>query len=171
MLVDAGDYQAAATELELAVKYGPDDAAAHLNLGNAYRGQKAFERAEAAYQRALALDPGMVDVYFNLGVLYLDGEKPGLATRARLEKALDSFDRFSAGGGRDPNFARYRRDAATLLEKERRRLAREEREQLRREAGAVRKDGGADGKAAVATPKPKPKPKRKPAPTQGGATP
>ncbi|HEU4384359.1 MAG TPA: tetratricopeptide repeat protein [Anaeromyxobacteraceae bacterium] len=131
MLVEAEAFADAVKHLELAVKHAPGSSAAHLNLGNAYRGAKAFEKAEQAYQRALEIDPGLGDAWFDLGLLYLDGEKPGLPTAARLERAIALLDRYAAAGGADPKLSQYRRDASVQLDKERRRLAREERDRLR----------------------------------------
>lgn len=127
MLVEAEAFPEAVRHLELAVRDAPRSAAAHLNLGNAWRGAGEPDRAEAAYRRALELDPALADAWFDLGLLYLDGERPGLATAARLEKAIALLDRYAAEGGSDPRLPEYRREAASQLEKERRRLAREKK--------------------------------------------
>jgi tetratricopeptide (TPR) repeat protein len=139
LLADAEDFAAAVTELELAVKYAPRSAQTWMNLGNAYRGTKAFDRAEAAYKKALELDPGLVDVHYDLAVLYLDGEKPGTSTLARLEQALAFFDTYEAKGGKEPRIAEYRKDAGRAMEREKKRLVREERDRLRKEAEAKKK--------------------------------
>jgi tetratricopeptide (TPR) repeat protein len=140
MLVEAEAFPDAVNRLEAAVRQAPASAAAHLNLGNAYRGAKEFEKAERAYRRALELDPTFVDAWFDLGLLHLDGEKPGLATAERLEKAIAFLDRYAAEGGADPKAPQYRRDASILLDKERKRLAREERDRLRQEAEARKRE-------------------------------
>ena len=106
ILADADDFAGAAQELELAVKYAPRSAGAWLDLGNAYRGLQEFEKAEAAYQKALALDPALNDARFNLAVLYLDVAKPGLPTLQRLEQGLGWFDEFEKNGGKEPRVAR-----------------------------------------------------------------
>ena len=61
--------------LEKAVQLQPGFAKAHLNLGDAYRGLKDYERAQAEYQKALQLFPNYADAVFNLGILYLDADK------------------------------------------------------------------------------------------------
>jgi tetratricopeptide (TPR) repeat protein len=124
-LVEAGDPEAAARALESAVKRAPECAVAWLDLGNARRGNGQAEEAQRAYERALAIDPKLSDAHFDLALLYLDGERPGLATSDRLERALGHLDRFAADGGRDPSLDQVRTEAQVLLDRERRRLARE----------------------------------------------
>jgi tetratricopeptide (TPR) repeat protein len=139
MLADADDFSGAVQELELAVKYGPRSPGAWLDLGNAYRGLQQFERSEQAYRKALELDPGLNDVNFNLAVLYLDVEKPGLPTLQRLEQGVGHFDAYEAKGGVEPRVAAYRKDAAREIDREKKRLAREEKDRARKEAEAKRK--------------------------------
>ena len=165
MLVDAEDYRGAVKELEVAVRYAPTNAVARLNLGNAYRGAKEFDEAQREYERALTLDPHLADAWFDLAVLYLDGDKPSLPPTARLEKSLAYFDKFAAAGGSDPRLAQYRKDAAAALDREKRRLAREEKDRLRKEAEARKKGEPAPGAAAPAKPE-----RAAPPPAQAGAT-
>jgi Tfp pilus assembly protein PilF len=181
MLADSEDFVAAATELELAVRYAPQNADAWLDLGNAYRGQKEFEKAEDAYRKALALDPKLVDCHFNLGILYLDGDKPGLPALQRLKQAVAFFDDFENAGGQDPKLAAYRKDADRAIEREKKRLEREEKDRLRREAEAQKKaaeppapqgagEGAATAPAAAQAPAPA-KPAAVVAPADGAAKP
>jgi len=139
MLVDAEDYSGAVKELELAVRYAPSSVPARLNLGNAYRGAKQFDQAQREYEKALSLDARSPDPWFNLGVLYLDGDKQGMSAVDRLQRSLAYFDKYAAAGGADPRLAQYRKDAASALDRERRRLAREEKDRLRKEAEAKKK--------------------------------
>jgi tetratricopeptide (TPR) repeat protein len=188
MLADADDFAGAVQELELAVKYGPRSAGAWLDLGNAYRGLQQFEKAEQAYQKAQALAPGLVDVSFNLAVLYLDVEKPGLPTLQRLEQGVQFFDAFEKGGGVEPRVAAYRKDAAREIDREKKRLAREEKDRARKEAEvkrkaeedarrlaeeeAARQEAEAKGKAAAERPAaPAPGVEGAPAPTTPSAAP
>jgi tetratricopeptide (TPR) repeat protein len=143
-LVDAGDHGAAIPRLEAAVKLAPTLAEAWLGLGNAYRGAKRLDEAEAAYRRALAEDPELADAEFDLALLDLDGDRPGIAAVDRLERALVHLDRFAALGGADERTAACRKEAQVALEREKKRLAREEKDQLRKEADAVRKTAAAE---------------------------
>ena len=181
LLADAEDFAGAVKELELAVKYGPANAVAWMNLGNAYRGLKEFEKAEDAYRRALSLDPKLVDVHYDLAVLYLDGDKPGTPALARLEAAVGFFDAYEKAGGKDPRLPAYRKDADRAIDREKKRLAREEKDRLRKEAEAKKKAeeeqkaeaaaaaGGGETVPAAAEEKAAPAPA--PAPAPEGAPP
>jgi Flp pilus assembly protein TadD len=176
--VDAEDFAGAVKELELAVQHAPNNAPARLDLGNAYRGNRQFELAQREYERALQLDHKLADAYFNLGVLHLDGDKPGLPATERLEKAIAYFDRYAASGSTDPKLGQHRRDAALLLDKEKKRQAREEKDRLRKEAEAKKKkEEGRKAESAAreaeeakgrAPAVPVPKPTQGPAPAPGG---
>jgi tetratricopeptide (TPR) repeat protein len=168
MLADAEDFAAAAAELQIAVRHAPGNALAWLDLGNAYRGAKDFERAEDAYRRALELDRKLIDVHYNLAVLYLDGEKPGLPALARVEQAVKHFDAYEEAGGKEPKLAEYRKDAARAIEREKKRLAREERDRLRQEAEARRKAEEARAEAERAAAGPSPAPASAPLPPPEG---
>jgi tetratricopeptide (TPR) repeat protein len=139
-LVEAEDHAAAAPPLEAATRAAPGAKEAWLDLGNAYRGLGRFEDAERAYARALELDPALADAELDLALLHLDGEKPGLAAPDRLAAALAHLDAYAARGGADLRLAGWRKDASALLEKERRRVAREEKDRLRRDVEASRKE-------------------------------
>ena len=139
LLADAEDFQNAATELEQAVRYAPSSAVAWMNLGNAYRGLKEFEKAEDAYRKALNLDPKLNDANYDLAILFLDGDKPGLPALQRLQTGVGFLDAYEQGGGKDVRLAAYRKDAARALEREKKRLEREEKDRLRREAEAKKK--------------------------------
>jgi tetratricopeptide (TPR) repeat protein len=140
MLVEAEDFAGAVKVLELAIQYAPNNAQAHLDLGNAYRGNRQFEQAQREYERAQLLDPKLVDAQYNLGILHMDGEKPGLPVAERLEKAIAYLDKYAAAGGSDPRLALYRRDAQAALEKEKKRLAREAKDEVRKAAEARKKE-------------------------------
>jgi tetratricopeptide (TPR) repeat protein len=165
ILVDADDFSGAAQELELAVKYAPRSAATWLDLGNAFRGLQAFEKAEAAYQKALQLDPSLNDSRFNLAVLFLDVAKPGLPTLQRLEQGLAWFDEFEKNGGKEPRVGAYRKDTAREIDREKKRLVREEKDRLRKEADAKKK-AEEERQAATAPAAPAPVPAPAPAPAE-----
>jgi Tfp pilus assembly protein PilF len=139
LLADAEDFQNAATELEQAVRYAPTSAVAWMNLGNAYRGLKEFEKAEDAYRKALKLDPRLNDANYDLAILYLDGDKPGIPALQRLQTGVGFLDAYEQGGGKDVRLAAYRKDAGRALEREKKRLEREEKDRLRRDAEAKKK--------------------------------
>jgi len=161
MLVETEDFPGAVKALEAAVRAAPRSKEAWLDLGNAYRGARRFDDAQRSYERTLALDPALADAQYDLALLHLDGGKQGLATAERLEKAIAFLDAYAAAGGKEPKVAQYRKDATTQLEKEKRRLAREEKDELRKEADARKKGEAAkkEADAAAATaPLPDPPP-------------
>jgi tetratricopeptide (TPR) repeat protein len=170
ILADADDFAGAAQELELAVKYAPRSAGTWLTLGNAYRGLQAFEKAEAAYRKALELDAALNDARFNLAVLYLDVARPGLPTLERLEQGLGWFDEFEKHGGQEPRVAAYRKDTLREIDREKKRLAREEKDRLRKETDARKKAEETAAAAAAAATAPPAAPATTAAP-QGDVTP
>ena len=68
--------------LAMAVQCAPDDAAAHLNLGNAFARVGRLDEAAASYRRALDADPEFAEAHNNLGELWLE--------RGRADEALVS---------------------------------------------------------------------------------
>jgi tetratricopeptide (TPR) repeat protein len=68
----AGELDQAIALYERLLKFVPDLAPAHANLGVALRARGRLEEAEASYRRALTLTPGVPDVIFNLANLKRD---------------------------------------------------------------------------------------------------
>jgi len=66
-----------------------------LNLGDLYRDQRDFERAEASYRQAIALQPAFIPAYLNLADLYreMDREDEG---EKLLREALKTVPRSPA---------------------------------------------------------------------------
>jgi Tfp pilus assembly protein PilF len=152
MLVEASDFDGAVRELEAAVALAPDFIPARLNLGNAYRGKLELARAEAQYQKVVQLQPALADTYFNLAILNLDSELPGVDTGERMNRAIAYFKTYRDKGGTDDRVDQYLKDAAKGVEREQRRKEREKKDQLRK----VEKDkaAAAPGKSAAAAAKP-----------------
>ncbi len=91
----------AIAELELAVKCNEQQPVYWNQLGVAYREQGQFEKARAAYEKAIALDPNYAVPELNLGILfdiYLWDAK----------RALELYDRYLAlTPGGDPMVAKW----------------------------------------------------------------
>jgi tetratricopeptide (TPR) repeat protein len=68
----AGELDQAIALYERLLKFVPDLAPAHANLGVALRARGRLDEAEASYRRALTLSPGAPDVLFNLANLKRD---------------------------------------------------------------------------------------------------
>lgn len=129
MLNEVNDCDGAIRELELAVKYAPDWAQARLNLGNAYRCARQYEKAQKEYETALTLDEHRgadrsSDPWFNLAILYLDGDIPDLEKLDRLKQSVVYFEKYQAAGGDDPRTGRYLDEAKKNIDKEAKRLER-----------------------------------------------
>jgi tetratricopeptide (TPR) repeat protein len=77
----AGDYYGAIVLLKQAVEFAPEHAAAWYLLGACQeRNPKWLRDAAESYQRALAIDPNLVDALISLGDLY---RSEGLTSRAQ----------------------------------------------------------------------------------------
>jgi tetratricopeptide (TPR) repeat protein len=72
VLLDAGDYAAARSELQAALKGRDDDLDALVALGVAERGLGEHAAARRTWERVLAAAPMHADALFNLGVLHMD---------------------------------------------------------------------------------------------------
>ncbi|HVG80901.1 MAG TPA: tetratricopeptide repeat protein [Methylomirabilota bacterium] len=86
----AGELDQAIALYERLLKFVPDLAPAHANLGVALRARGRLEDAEASYRRALALAPATPDVLFNLGNLKRD--QGALADAAEQYRAVLEAD-------------------------------------------------------------------------------
>lgn len=86
----AGELDQAIALYERLLKFVPDLAPAHANLGVALRARGRLADAEASYRRALTLSPGAPDVLFNLANLKRD--KGALAGAAEQYRAVLAGD-------------------------------------------------------------------------------
>lgn len=132
VLIENQDYEGAARELEATVAAAPEFTLAYLNLASAYRGLQQLPKALETYQRVLKAKPDYVDVYFNLGITYLDSEIPSTDTVQRFRTAIDYFNQYRAKGGRDERIDQYIKDANKGIEKEERRRERDKKDALRK---------------------------------------
>ncbi len=82
--LDCGDYKRAEKQIRKAVDIDPDDPDAQLALGVALRGQKRFDEARVAYERALAVRPNYAPALWNLAVLYMDFQQDKKRARETL---------------------------------------------------------------------------------------
>jgi len=99
---EAGDFAGAEDMFRKALARWPEMVSAHLNLGSALKGQQKYAEAETSMKRALDIDPAGADTQFNLGILYLDGQLPGVEPLARLERAVSWFERYKQSASRSP---------------------------------------------------------------------
>ena len=83
-----------------------EDAAIWTTQGVALRALGHVAQAEAAYRRALSLEPESIDTWFNLGNLYRDLQQP--------DKALKAFDNVAKIGGESPLAARAKQEIKAI---------------------------------------------------------
>ena len=92
VLLDAGDYARAKTELAAIVQLAPDDYAAQVALGVAARGMNDYAAAKQTWERVIAGAPThsamRADALFDLGLLDVDQLKDDAGGRAALERYL-----------------------------------------------------------------------------------
>jgi tetratricopeptide (TPR) repeat protein len=108
--LDCGDYKRAERELRKAIERSDgdgdgDDADAYVALGVALRGQKRFDEARAAYEKALAVRPDHPPALYDLGILYMDFAPD----KAKARENLTLYRKVA--GAHDPR----RADAASRL--------------------------------------------------------
>lgn len=92
VLLDAGDYARAKAELLTIVQKAPDDYAAQVSLGVAYRGLKEFQDAKKTWDKVIKEAPRRstprADAMFNIAILELDFTEDPAGGKADLERYL-----------------------------------------------------------------------------------
>lgn len=92
VLLDAGDYARAKTELQAIVQQVPDDFAAQVALGVAYRGVKELANAKKTWEIVIDQAPrrsaARADAMFDLALLKLDFLEDRSGGKADLERYL-----------------------------------------------------------------------------------
>jgi len=86
-LAEKGEYQAAVSELQKALKINPDDARARSKLGVALARTGRFDEAVSECRKAAELDPAYADAHMNLGIALAQKGKPNEAI-PQFEKSL-----------------------------------------------------------------------------------
>jgi tetratricopeptide (TPR) repeat protein len=108
--LDCGDYKRAEREIRKAIERNASDGEgedpdAYVALGVALRGQKRFDDARAAYEKALAVRPDHPPALYDLGILYMDFAPD----KAKARENLTQYRKVA--GAHDPR----RADAASRL--------------------------------------------------------
>ena len=91
LLSEGGDFDGALGASEQALAFLPDSVAAHLTHANALRGVQRFRDAQTEYEWILAKDANNRAAAYDLGILFLDAEIPGMELDARLRKAVQAL--------------------------------------------------------------------------------
>ena len=82
-------------EYEAVQRLHADHPGGRLNLGDLYRDQRDFERAEASYRQAIAVEPAFIPAYLNLADLYREMDREGEGKKLLLD-ALKTAPRSAA---------------------------------------------------------------------------
>jgi tetratricopeptide (TPR) repeat protein len=86
-----GRFDAAQLEFEQAIRYKPDSAESHYNLGKLFSIQDTWEPARKAFEAALRIDPSYVEAIDGLGfALEALGDDEGAVARYEKAAALNS---------------------------------------------------------------------------------
>lgn len=133
--------------------YKLQTAALWTNLGSSYRGYSGdypadsdkrveyLRKAETAYKRALSVDRNYGNVYYNLGLLYLDAEPfpmpdgSNMDLIKRLERAKTYFEEYRATSGADLELVEERlKQVNKLINRETKRRKREEKSKKKKDS-------------------------------------
>ncbi len=117
--IQAGQNAQAIQALQHALSLEPESVATLLNLGNAWIASQQADRvvnARVAYERATALAPGNATAWYDLGLLHVQEQLPGMTAEARLVKAIEYLDK-SLNLQTDPLVADAKMDAVRQLQR------------------------------------------------------
>ena len=100
----AGDTAAIVETLEKAIKVSPDSGPFYNQLGYAYLSLNKSDKAEAAFDRYIALEPGNPNVYDSKGDFYMF-----------IKKYNNAYYSYMKAHSMDPDFSREKADMAKQL--------------------------------------------------------
>ena len=144
---EAGDFAGAEAQFRKALERWPHMLAAQINLGNSLKGQQKYDAADAELRKALELDPKSAEALFNAGILYLDGDIPGVDKGERLNRAVDYFEQYKRNRQRprsDDPVDDYLKEARKRIEVEKKRAEQMRRAQKSAAATSKLESGGED---------------------------
>lgn len=130
MALEAENYPGAEEHLRKILQAGGNNAAAHLNLGVAYKGQGQFDKAMQEYDEAEKLDPKLPAIYLNRAIiLHRVKDAP--------ERAVELYKKYIAMAGGDvalsaeaPVFGLMREAESIIQAKKEAQLAEEQAKQM-----------------------------------------
>ncbi|MBI5531467.1 MAG: tetratricopeptide repeat protein [Deltaproteobacteria bacterium] len=95
--LEAGNADKALPLLERALKYDNSDVTAHLNVGDCYRLLGRPQDAKREFDWVLAKDSSLVQVQYDLGLLYLyTPNYPGMTPTQQTDLAIAAFEKYQA---------------------------------------------------------------------------
>ena len=100
MKLEAGNATEAQPLLESAVKYMPESAIAHMNLGDCYRLQQRYADAKTELDRALQLDSTLLGAHYAMGLMYLNATSyPGMDAKTQVNHAISELEQYKSMRG------------------------------------------------------------------------
>jgi Tfp pilus assembly protein PilF len=95
MKLEAGNATEAQPLLESAVKYAPNNAIAHMNLGDCYRLASRWADAKKELDTSLSLDSTLLGAHYAMGLMYRFAPSfPGMDEKGALNAALREFNTY-----------------------------------------------------------------------------
>ncbi len=99
--LESGNAQKAQPLLERALRYNNKNLVAHLNLGDVHRLMGRPADAKREFEWVLNKDPSLIQIHYNLGLLYLFSDSfPGKTPVQQVEAALASLGKYKELRGR-----------------------------------------------------------------------
>jgi tetratricopeptide (TPR) repeat protein len=103
MRLEAGNAQESQSVLELAIKFAPQSALAHMNLGDCYRLLTRYTDAKKELDTALSLDSTLAAAHYDLGLMYLFAQSyPGMSAMDQVGAALRELNTYKTMRGPKP---------------------------------------------------------------------
>jgi tetratricopeptide (TPR) repeat protein len=100
MKLEAGNAAEAHPLLDMAVKYAPENAIAHMNLGDCYRLEQRWADAKRELERALQLDSTLLGAHYALGLMYLNAPNfPGMDAKSQVNAAIRELEQYKSMRG------------------------------------------------------------------------
>ena len=96
--LEAGNADKAQPLLERAIRYDANNLTAHLNLGDCYRLLGRPLDAKKEFDWVLAKDSSLIQVHYDLGLLYLFSPSfPGMTPTAQADAAVAALEKYQQG--------------------------------------------------------------------------
>jgi tetratricopeptide (TPR) repeat protein len=103
MRLEAGNANDALAPLESATKFAPNNALAHLNLGDCYRLLQRYPDAKTEFDKALALDSSLAAAHYDIGLMYLTAQSiPGTSADQQVSTAIKELETYKTMRGPKP---------------------------------------------------------------------
>lgn len=102
ILLEEQKYDKVIESLESAIQLAPENYTLYFVQGQSYESMKEIDNAEAAYLKAIEINPEYTDAYYNLGALHYNKgvEKYSKANELPLD-AVDEYNKMAAEANKD----------------------------------------------------------------------